>query len=86
LDEPRRTVTHEFGHALADLIGQDEKFQRFISEGYRAVVECPPLAPSGYALADENEFWAECFAAAELDAAADNEQVLTARELLRGFA
>ena len=80
--EPDHTITHEYAHALwNDRLRVRPEFQRFVREGYRSALSVPSLAPSGYALADDQEYWAEVFAAAELGLAG-NAAVDEARELL----
>lgn len=61
--EPDHVLTHEFGHRLADRVPAWREWQH---AGWLASTADPDLAPSGYALTDEDEWGAEFFALVEL--------------------
>lgn len=62
-EQPEQLLTHEFGHALS---GAVPGWRRFAVEHRNAGLRDPASAPSGYALVDPEEFWAEAFCATEL--------------------
>jgi hypothetical protein len=61
--EPRRVITHEFGHCLE--MGHPPA-RTWARERWRAATENSTLAPSLYGLSDPLEFWAESFAEYDL--------------------
>lgn len=61
--EPIHLLSHEFGHALAPAIPGCRAFAR---DARAAALLDPSLAISGYGLVDDDEYWAEIFAACEL--------------------
>jgi len=65
VDEPLHVVTHEFGHCLAVAHKGAEALSR---QWWREACLNPGLAPAAYALVNPIEYWAELFAAFELQA------------------
>lgn len=78
--EPRRVLTHEFGHAL---MAARPHLRDYAEEAWENATLHPALAISGYALVDADEFWAEEFAAYELGVLAGRRRERM-REVLAG--
>lgn len=79
--EPRRVLTHEFGHAVR--MARPHVMQ-FAEPMWQAATRVPSKASSGYALIDADEFWAEEFAAYELGAL-DGQRATVMREVLSAW-
>lgn len=75
-EEPRHVLTHEFGHCLSAAL-PDGWADRAQEMRLRAT-DAPARAPSPYALASADEFWAELFALNELGFA-DRDQRMALR-------
>lgn len=65
--EPVHVLVHEFGHVMADSIGQ--AWEDWANAGWQESTNNPVHAVSGYALANPDEWSAELFAAVELGVA-----------------
>lgn len=63
--EPRRVLTHEFGHSL---MAARPALRQWAREAWREATAKPWLAPSGYAMISDEEYFPEAFAALELRA------------------
>ena len=61
--EPEHVLTHEYGHVVAQ--GNDAIAQ-WSDIYWNRITANPETAPTGYALSDIAECWAECFACCEL--------------------
>ena len=88
--EPAHTIAHEFGHVLMDALEArgDPRFARLLRDGYdRAAMSDPRSAPTGYALANRAEWFAEAFAAvhAGTDALRRNPGVVMVARFLEGL-
>jgi hypothetical protein len=64
IEEPTHVLTHEYGHVVTDALPD---WREWAVGGWRSALTNPDNAVSGYALADPAEFFAEEFAAAELN-------------------
>lgn len=64
IEEPLHVITHEFGHILSDNV---PGWQVVASKMWTEATKKPELAPAVYALANPIEYWAELFAASELN-------------------
>ena len=63
--EPRRVLTHEYGHSL---MAARPWLRDYARPSWAAATRTPTLASSGYGLVDEDEWWAEEFSCYELGA------------------
>ena len=63
VDEPRQVLVHEFFHVMAQAV---LKYANWARRAWLEASLHPELSPSGYALANPDEFWAEAMAAREL--------------------
>ncbi len=61
--EPQQVIVHEFMHILQDFC---PGAVRWAEVAWRIATQYPEYAPSGYALANPVEFWAEAMTAREL--------------------
>lgn len=80
IEEPDHLLAHEFGHVLSDAL---PGWRDFAGAARRVASRNPGMAVSGYGLVDDDEYWAECFAAFELGIARD-EIAIGVRCLLDG--
>lgn len=64
-EEPAHVLTHEFGHVIALA---DPRFLKWSRKRWRSATAnvFADIQPSGYALEDADEYWAEVFALNEL--------------------
>ena len=65
-DEPRHVLTHEFGHSLSHAL---PGWRALAGQARSRALDDPRLAVSGYGLVDDDEYFAEMFAAYELGTA-----------------
>ena len=68
ISEPEHVLTHEFGHVLTDALPNWKEWAR---PRFKQATMNPETAPSGYALADMDEFFAENFALVDLGLASE---------------
>jgi hypothetical protein len=62
--EPDQVLSHEFGHLIEQ--SAPKVVQDWASLRWKAATRTPDLAPSGYALANSTEYFAEAFALFDL--------------------
>jgi hypothetical protein len=72
VQEPQHLLTHEFGHVVWQCLPQRE-VEEWAGDRWRQATVTPHLAPSGYALANSEEFFGEMFALVHLGCATDEE-------------
>lgn len=70
--EPLQVLTHEFGHAVGFSLPQS-RYRDWVGDRWRAATRNPGLAPSGYSLDSEDEFFGEDFALVHLGYATEEE-------------
>lgn len=81
-EEPARLLTHEFGHAIEM---KHPACRSWARERWELATRDSTFAPSGYALSDPKEFWAEAFCEMEMGAAPP-ERAAAVQELLASLA